>query len=98
MRVSVSTPVQLHVNTHLWEVVSVVSKQSGSPGNPGSPFRAHCARVAAGIVSSPCHAPVRDRKPREQPEECCIWNLCPMHGLVLVSFEKQMLLGGAQSL
>lgn len=48
-----------------------------------------------GVASSPCHAPAWDRKPREQPEECCIRNLSPMHGLTLVSFEKQMLLGVA---
>lgn len=38
MSVSVSTPAQLRVNTHLWERVPVVCKQSGSPGMPGSPF------------------------------------------------------------
>lgn len=34
MSVSVSSPAQLHMNTHLWEHVPVVCKQSGSPGMP----------------------------------------------------------------
>lgn len=90
MSVSVS---MLHVNTHLWERVPVV--WSGSPGMPGSPF--HCPLCQDGCRGAqqpmPCTSVVR--KPREEPEECGIWNLHPKHGLVLVSLEKQMLLGVA---
>lgn len=54
-----------------------------------------CARMAARGGQQPVPCTSVDRKPREKPEECCIWNLRPMHGFVLVSLEKQMLLGVA---
>lgn len=92
MSVSVSSPAQLHVNTHFWECVPVVCKQSGSPGRPGSPF--HCPLCQDGCRgwSAAC---AMHRCGSQGNSLRSVWNLCPLHGFVLVSFEKQMLLGVA---
>lgn len=85
----------LSVNTHLWERVPVVCRQSGSPACLAVHPIAHCARMAAEGAQQPMPCTSVVRKPREEPEECGIWNLRPEHGLVLLSLEKQMLLGVA---
>lgn len=92
----VSSSAHLRVNAHLRERGSAFCQRSGSHGVPGTSPQWPCQDGCEGLSAARAvHQLGTGSQGNKQPEECWIWNgmLRPMHRLMLVSFENQMLLG-----